>query len=260
MTERRDDEQVAADHGRDRIPGQRHHRRLSYHAERHRLARPNRHSVQHQLAGGPDRLRGEVPRAGGDPRQWDHKIRLLTCLFDGPANGIRVIANWATTRNLSAIFGQERGNHRGVEVGNVAWPRGLARRDDLLSGGDDRDPRRPQHFNREHPCGEKSPDVDRTEPLSRRNDNLGGDHIFADQSRVLPGDRGGDDLEFPRRHLRDVFDHDDGIGVLGQRITSVHVDGLSARSQSLRRGLRCPGAVGRAHCDAVHGCGVIVRG
>jgi hypothetical protein len=102
-------------------------------------------------------------------------------------------------------------------------------------------------------------EIDRTEQVVFRQDELRGDQVLAHRPDVLPWCDGRQDLQAVITEILDLLGHDDRVGVGRQRIAGIDPCGVLTDPQLHRRTLAGPEGLFGTDGDAVHGRGVVVR-
>ena len=80
--------------------------------------------------------------------------------------------------------------------------------------------------------------INRPQLMVDLQDGFGGHHVLAHQAHMLPGRDRGIDQQRLLIGLIDIFDHDDGVGILGQRVAGV--DRVDVFTQAQCQRLRLP--------------------
>ena len=214
------------------------------------MAGPDRHPVHGQYAELVDHAGGVVVAPGARAGHHDDQVRPGRGGPDGRADPVRVVRLDARRPGLASGLAGLGDQHHRVGVEDLAVLGRTAHRNDLVAGGDHRHPRAPVHDDLGRPGRRGRGDVDRTQPVPLRKQQLAGTDVLADRAHVLVRRDRGHDLG-GHALVVDVLPHHHGVEPVGDRVPGVHHDVL-VRWQIQRRGRRGPVGLLGADRDPVH--------
>ena len=120
------------------------------------------------------------------------------------------------------------------------------------------------------PTTRQRPQIHGAQDVPLGQNELGGHHVLAHRPHIAPrrnrlADENGVGLAggvvggvVCGRDGFGVFNLDNRIGPIGQRVTCVHIAGLLPHAQQLGRVEQCASGIGRTHGEAIHSRGVVV--
>ena len=219
-----------------------------------------------QFAGGGHHIGGEIMlarRGAGDDR---HQIALGTGALERRPQQLLIVAGARIPDRHTAPFADESRQHRRIEIDHRAWRRFLAGLNQLITGGNDADPRPRLDPHRRMTGRQQRAQIVGAQPMGTGQQQLGGDDVFTDQAHMIPRRHRFENLDGGRIDLVHFLDHDDGVGPGRQRVTGIDI----AKSIGTRRigidqcefladELRRAEGLFRAHADPIHRRGMIMR-
>jgi hypothetical protein len=117
----------------------------------------------------------------------------------------------------AAVRGDDGSEREAVDVVDVSVPKRLPGFDDLVAGGQNRDPRLRKHFDVDATDGGERPDAAGCDEVACRNHAIARVNVGAALADVLPGRRGREDIDRAGVRLRRLFHHHDRVRAGGQR-------------------------------------------
>src|ERR1022692_1566897 len=248
--EHRRGEDIEGQRGGHRIARGTENGRAVDHAQHHGVAGAHRDAVYRQGAELSHDPGGVVVAAGARACHDDQQIAAGHGGADGLGNASRVVRLDRQAVRFAAGLACLDGQHERVGIEDL--PRAGLRADGpyLVAGGQHANPRAAPDEEIGGPGGGGGGEVDRAQPVTLRQQQLGCAHVLADRAHMLIRGHGRTQLRAAAAVVH-VLAHDDRVAPVRHRVAGVdHVVG--ARIQVY--GCRLAGAegVGGEHGDAVH--------
>ena len=242
---------------RDRVTGHAAERLLADHAEDGRFAGFDGDAVDQQFAEVREDGGRVVVPAGGGARDGQDRVTLFGSFGDGRFEQVDLIFDDRVDERVGAPVREHGREDGGVEFRDVAGFQVGVAVDDLIAGRDDAEDRALDDFHFVDTGGHEGADESRSHDGEGRDDHISHADVLTDLADVVPGNAGGVQEDVPVLCLDDVLDHDDRVGVLGQRVAGVD-DDVVRFGQADRVAFGGAHGLRREDGDAVHGARDIV--
>ena len=251
------DDLLHDDDAGDRVTGHAAEGLLADHAEDGGFAGLDGDAVDQQFAEVREDGGRVVVPAGGGTRNGQDRVTLFRRFGDRRFEQVDLVFDDRVHDRVGAPVREHGGEDGGVELRDVAGFQVGVAVDDLIAGRDDAEDRALDDFHFIDTGSHEGADESGRHDGVGRNDHIAHADILTDLADVVPGDAGGVQEDVPVLCLDDVLDHDDRVGVLGQRVAGVD-DDVVRFGQADRVAFGGAHGLRREDGDAVHGARDIV--